>query len=60
MAESKRTYEADILVPRSQRLQPREKYDKHTQKEERGNSVYIRTAFSEQMLVRLIDRIKDL
>ena len=60
MAESKHTYEADILVPHSQRLQPRAKYDQHAQKEERGNSVYVRTVFSEQMLVRLIDRIKDL
>jgi hypothetical protein len=34
MAESKHTYEADILAPRSQRLQPRAKYDQYAQKEE--------------------------
>jgi len=60
MAESKRIYEAEILVPYSQTLQPRAKYDKHAQKEERGNNTYVRTAFSEELLVRLIDRIKDL
>ena len=60
MAESKHTYEADILAPRSQRLQPRAKYDQYAKKEEQGNNVFVQAIFSEEMLVRLIDRIKEL
>jgi hypothetical protein len=35
-------------------------HKKKNKKEEHGNNVFVQAAFSEEMLVRLIDRIKEL
>lgn len=60
MAESKRIYNSETIVPASMWLKPIVKHDKQPQKKDRRHKGRVRVTFSEEMIVELIERIKVL